>query len=254
MGVQTIAGSPELAEKIKKRRNEIGLTIEEAAQKSGVGIKTWCRYEAGGSIRKDKYAGICRALEWSRAYHEDGDDTKHLTLDQYRAYEGWSSYLEICFGELAAASFAVGIDILADHLADDLMLLSRMPKGTHIGQLEMSWLEGTLPQQFLMNYNYEFLYLMNTVVIRLRELAKEGSEIVVHSVLEELVIYLIVEESRIYFEAVEMEESKKNWDYWEYDLFGDMDIMLFLYSDFFLEESDTYHFTNWNKMQFYMPE
>lgn len=40
---KSIGGSMKLVGKIKARRNELGLTIEEAARKAGVGIKTWCR-------------------------------------------------------------------------------------------------------------------------------------------------------------------------------------------------------------------
>ena len=58
MGQKSIKGSPELAEAIKRRRHELNLTIEEAASKAEIGTKTWCRYEAGESIRVDKYKGI----------------------------------------------------------------------------------------------------------------------------------------------------------------------------------------------------
>ena len=54
MAQKTIQGSKTLASQIKSRRNELGLTIEESASRAGVGTKTWCRYEAGESIRKDK--------------------------------------------------------------------------------------------------------------------------------------------------------------------------------------------------------
>ena len=50
MAQKTIQGNKELARQIKSRRNELGLTIEEAASRAGVGTKTWCRYEAGESI------------------------------------------------------------------------------------------------------------------------------------------------------------------------------------------------------------
>ena len=62
MAQKTIQGSETLARQIKSRRNELGLTIEESASRAGVGTKTWSRYEAGESIRKDKCKGICRAL------------------------------------------------------------------------------------------------------------------------------------------------------------------------------------------------
>ena len=51
MAQKTIQGNEFLAKQIKLRRKELGLTIEEAASRAGVGTKTWCRYEAGESIR-----------------------------------------------------------------------------------------------------------------------------------------------------------------------------------------------------------
>ena len=62
MNQHTIHGSEALAKQIKFRQNELGLTIEEAASRTDVGTKTWSRYKAGESIRKDKCKGICRAL------------------------------------------------------------------------------------------------------------------------------------------------------------------------------------------------
>ena len=64
MAPKTILSNEDLGKKIKVRRNELRLTIEEAASRAGVGVKTWCRYESGGSIRKDKCKGICKALNW----------------------------------------------------------------------------------------------------------------------------------------------------------------------------------------------
>ena len=52
MSQKSIKGTSKLGEAIKSRRQELGLTIEEAATKAGVGIKTWCRYESGESIRR----------------------------------------------------------------------------------------------------------------------------------------------------------------------------------------------------------
>ena len=54
MNTKILKGSIELGNKIRGRRNELSLTIEEAAKKAGVGTKTWSRYELGESIRKDK--------------------------------------------------------------------------------------------------------------------------------------------------------------------------------------------------------
>jgi hypothetical protein len=96
------------------------------------------------------------------------------------------------------------------------------------------------------------------------------------SVIEELVLYLVVEESRdimnemdfdlddtnhnyteeddIRYEAEgEYEYSYANWDQWAFDLFDDMDIETFLYDDIFLlSPNDSYHFDNWYKQQFFV--
>ena len=59
---KSIKGTHKLGEAIWSRRQELGLTIEEAAFKAGVAVKSWCRYELGESILKDKAKGICKAL------------------------------------------------------------------------------------------------------------------------------------------------------------------------------------------------
>jgi transcriptional regulator with XRE-family HTH domain len=64
MGQVSVKGGLELGKAIKLRRNELNLTIEEAATKANIGTKTWSRYESGESIRKDKYKFVCKALNW----------------------------------------------------------------------------------------------------------------------------------------------------------------------------------------------
>lgn len=65
MPLKALQGNETLARQIKSRRNELGLTIEEAASRAGIGTKTWCRYEAGESIRIDKCKKLCKALHWN---------------------------------------------------------------------------------------------------------------------------------------------------------------------------------------------
>ena len=43
MAQKTIQGNQVLARQIRSRRSELGLTIEEASSRAGVGTKTWCR-------------------------------------------------------------------------------------------------------------------------------------------------------------------------------------------------------------------
>lgn len=158
MRPQSIKGSLELAKSIKQRRNELKLTIQEAASKAGVGTKTWSRYESGESIRKDKCRGICKALNW-HALPAKGESDTGTTLDfnEYRNHKAWSLYLLNRFGKFAATSFVIGSDILLDNLREDMESLSSRPRGSHIGEIDVSWLEALLPPQFLMRYDYDFL-------------------------------------------------------------------------------------------------
>ena len=84
MAQKTIQGNETLAGRIKSRRGELGLTIEEAASRVGVGTKTWCRYEAGESIRKDKCKGICKALNWHNLPNQDGEENENISVQEYK--------------------------------------------------------------------------------------------------------------------------------------------------------------------------
>ncbi len=250
MAQKSISSNLELAAKIRKRRNELNLTIEEAAKRAGVGTKTWCRYEAGEAIRQDKYKGLCKALNWMQLPIEDDREIK-FDLEDYRKHEAWSKYLEDTFGEVSALSFAIGSDILLDYIKDDLNELSKLPKGTHIGQLGASFLEGIMPEQFLMDYDYEFLCAMKSELIHLRKIAKFGSEIIAHSVLDELILVLVADESEFLIKTNPNLELDNCWKDWVYDIFDDDDIIMYLYSDTFLPENDGYHFSHWLEQQFY---
>jgi len=257
MGQKSIKGSLALGKAIKLRRNELNLTIEGAASKAGVGTKTWSRYEAGESIRKDKSKGICKALNWHSFPKENSDASNTFDLDDYKKSEAWPQYLADSFGEFAAVSFVIGSDILLDNLQQDMHELSSMPKGSHLGEISVSWLESDLPPQFLMRYDYDFLYILRTAVVHFRTIAPTGNRIIAHSVMDELALYLIMEESRFLMESIEPNmapddmDSYGYWDSWAFDIFGDIDIVTFLYSDEYLDNSHPYHFEHWLDAQFY---
>jgi transcriptional regulator with XRE-family HTH domain len=257
MGQKSISGSLALGKAIRKRRNELNLTIEGAASKAGVGTKTWSRYEAGESIRLDKSKGICKVLNWHSFPQEDSDADDTFDVNDYKKHEAWSSYLAEGFGEIAAVSFVIGSDILLDNLQQDIDELSSMPKGSHIGELGVSWLETDLPPQFLMRYDYDFLYHLRSVVIQFRAAAPSGTQIIAHSVIEELALYLMMENSQFLMEAMDIntefedDDLYDNRDSWAFDIFDDMDIVTFLYSDWFLDSRHPYHFDHWLEQQFY---
>lgn len=259
MAQKTIQGSKKIAAQIRSRRNELGLTIEEAAAKAGVGTKTWCRYEAGESIRKDKCKGVCKALGWNVFPEQDEEAHNDVFGHADTKHEAWSSFLADTFGDNAAKSFAVGSDILLDRIKSDMEELASMPRGTHLGQLSVSWLCGDLPEQFLMHYDYDFLYQMKCTLLELRRRAKYGISMTAHSVMEELVIYLCNQEAMILIEISNenngIADSEDDYsEEWVFDLFDDMDIVTFLYSGMYLDSDHSYHFANWSVPQFWVEE
>ncbi len=256
MAVQVIQGNEELARKIKARRNELGLTIEEAASRAGVGTKTWSRYEAGESIRRDKCKGICRALNW-RDFPSNESESETL-IEEYKDHKAWSKYLKENYGDRAAISFALGSDMLLDYINQDLSDLSSMPFGSHIGQLSSSFIKDELPPQFLVRYDYEFLYQMKCSLSNLRECARLNLPMAAHSVMDELIIYLCNEEAKALIElsgeSFDSDINEEN-DYdedWIFNMFDDMDIVIFLYSNQYLKEDHPYHFAQWAEQQFYV--
>lgn len=256
MAVKTIQGNNKLAQKIKSRRNELGLTIEEAASRAGVGTKTWCRYEAGESIRRDKCKGICRALNW-RDFPSNESESGPLT-EEYKDHKAWSKFLADNYGDRAALSFAVGSDMLLDYINQDLSDLSSMPFGSHIGQLNSSFIKDELPPQYLVWYDYEFLYQMKCTLETLRKCARLGLSMVAHSVMDELIIYLCNEEAKAFIElSGESFDSDNNEEHdydedWIFNMFDDMDIVTFLYSNQYLKEDHAYHFSRWADQRFNM--
>ena len=255
MAQKIIQGNETLAKRIKSRRNELGLTIEEAASRAGVGTKTWCRYEAGESIRMDKCKGICKALNWRVLPEQNVDTHDGISAQEYKNHEAWSPFLENAFGDKAAMSFAVGSDILLDHINEDLAGLASKPVGSHLGQLSVSWLCGDLPKQFLMHYDYDFLYQMKCTLQSMRQRAKYGCPMTAHSVMEELLLYLCNEEATALIELSSginsFEDDNDASEEWMFDLLCDMDIVSCLYADVYLDSDHPYHFLHWNDQQFY---
>lgn len=259
MSARIIKGSAELGAEIRARRNELGLTIEEAAAKADVGTKTWSRYESGESIRRDKVISICKALNWKcLPGHEEEDGLPEFNIEEYKKQNTWPKGLANAFGDAAALSFVIGSDILLDNIEQDLDTLSRKPRGTHIGELDCSWLENSLPPQFLPQYDYDFLYYFRYIVTLYRLQASSGKCFSAHTVMEELALYMIMEESRFLMETMlpKLKLKKKysyvDWNEWPFEIFGDSDIVMYLYSNHeYLSEEHCYHFKHWRTEQFW---
>lgn len=262
MAPRTIDINPDLARSIRMRRENLGLTIEEAAQRAGIGVKSWSRYEAGGAIRIDKVPLLCKALKWKQL--PDIINIKFLNksareypFENIENHEFWPSAVYKAYGKKAAASFAVGSDILMDHIEEDLGELSSMPRGTHIGELSISWLIDMLPTQFLMRYDYEFLFGLRCSVFDLRMDAKFGRMPIAHRLIDEIALWMMLEESRNLMEEWDSEdvtEDDELWDSWVGEICGDNDVLFFLHDDLVCWPGNPYHFDRWFEPQFWSQE
>ncbi len=252
MNNKILKGSPELGTKIKQRRNELGYTIEEAASKAGVGTKTWSRYESGSSIRSDKFPNICKVLNWNKIPDSEKNDAI-FDINEYKNNSAWSQYLADNFGDAAAISFIIGSEILLDGITQDLDCLSSKPKDTHVGELDISWTKDFLPPQFLTRYDYDLLYYLKDVIVKFRRTASGREDFTAHTVAEEIVLYAIMEESNFLMESIaaQLPGDNDDWDNWVFDIFDDMDVVTYLYSDIYIDESNPYHFNHWQENQFY---
>lgn len=262
MAPKTIKNNHELSKAIKDRRNELNLTIDEASSKAGLGSKTWQRYESGGSIRKDKVKGLCRTLNWKVLPNIDNNEMRDKeNISKYKKNEAWSPYLEKRFGKYAAISFIIGSELLLDMINADIDALSGMPKGSHIGEISFSAVSDILPREYLTRYDYEFMWNLRRTLIQFRRAAPITRNLIAYSVIDELVLYLIMDESRAFIEDMNIEFDFEDDDEyidcreWAFDMFDDMDVVTCLYSDFFRITPDhTYHFDNWYKEHFWVSE
>lgn len=271
MPPKTNPNSESLAKAIRERREQLGMSIEDAARRAGVGLKTWARYESGSAIRQDKVKGVCRALAWpslqDRAYEvelRDSLDSEYQWVASIgESDEAWSSWLASLYGREAAVSFALGSAFLGDYMSEDLRALSSKPKGAHLGEIGYSMLGDMLPAQFAMSYDYDFLFHLRAVLNQYVKRGKHGHEMYAHSVAEELIVRLIRDLS---FDAVEgwvksidhsnvAEEESPSvelWGEWPEDLCGDSDFEMYLNDEIWLEKGHTYHFDGWFVPQFYL--
>jgi hypothetical protein len=187
---------------------------------------------------------------------EDTDDSWLRDISHGHGHEAWSEAINELYGRACAITFAVGSDLVFDHLNDDLEALAKEPRGTHLGQLAASWFDGDLPPQFVPRYDYEFVYGLRAAVSRLRSRFAHG-DLVAHTVLEELALYIIFGQADLLadMEPAVLEGDIDDWREWLAGILGDLGIEFLLFSsDMALTPDFSYHFNHWNKRQFYVDE
>ena len=251
MPPRTQAGSKELGAAMRARREELGMTVEQAANRAHVGQKTWSRYESGESIRNDKIKGVCASLGWKTlgdAYaSEDVGRTDEAYLKSIgEGSEGWVPYIEQTLGRKAAVTFCVGSEILFDELSMDLEELAAMPRGSHLGMAGISLTLPYFPDQFVMRYDYEFIYKLRARLALLREALPLCDHFNVHMVADELLLRMIEQEAVPLMEAWAEHDKDDLSDDWVADICEDDNCSLYLYSPcLYLEKQHTYHFDHW---------
>lgn len=198
-------------------------------------------------------------------------------LDEARSEGCWPARLEKELGFAVAYSLQTGLQILHDYIRDDLAKLHDMPAGTHIGELEYSMTEGYLPNQFLMKYDYDFLFRLNRIIERKMAYVEDLGRRDAHRVIDEIIFRAVNNianssiddllkeqpELKAIFcpecddeEEMETEEDEcvpiSYYD-WVYDtMFDDADVDMLFIEGFYFTEDDNYHFSHWFEDQFWM--
>ena len=248
-------GSPELGAAIKNRREELGLTVAEAARAADMSTQTWKKYESGGSVRNDKIYGICIALDWDRLpgmekSPMDEMEEKTIPVSIFQEDDAWSSEIAEKYGDGTAVAFVLGSSLLLEELENDLDQLSKMPRGTHIGMLKHSWLTDMLPDQFLMSYDYDFIYYWSTVIFDLRDRAANPDvTLMTNTLLEDISLFLIMEESDLIIDKILPKDAYKE-ENWAFYYIGDPKFLdHFFNGGAYIPRSSPYHFDHWAEDQ-----
>jgi hypothetical protein len=151
-------------------------------------------------------------------------------------------------GEVGARAFEAGFGWLNAGITDDIEAMAKLPRGTHIGELGASWLDGILPKRWLMHYDYDFLYRFLAAMIQLRTRAINEPAPCTRSVADDLAVHLIVTQGAERLREEDPERVAKGEEQeWELALNGgDEDVIIALFHDGFeVEPSSNWHFDRW---------
>lgn len=140
-----------------------------------------------------------------------------IPVSIFQEDDAWSSEIAERYGDGTAVAFVLGSSLLLEELENDLDQLSKMPRGTHIGMLKHSWLTDMLPDQFLMSYDYDFIYYWSTVIFDLRDRAANPNvTLMTNTLLEDISLFLIMEESDLIIDKILPKDAYKeeNWAFY----------------------------------------
>lgn len=184
---------------------------------------------------------------------DDDDDLDDDDDDEDDEDMSWLDRIRLEYSDAAAQTFQRGVALLNQYIKEDMALLSKMPKGTHIGQIQEDsrFLAYFFPKQFLTDCTYEVLYAMQCALERFDALAVRLPQIYAHTVLEEVVLYLAMKAGSQPLKKVRNADAWLDEE-WLYDTFGDEDVVTCLFSGSYINEDNVYHFSHWTEEVFWM--
>ena len=244
----SVQSNTDLGYRMRERRQELGLTIEAAARRAGVGTKTWYRYEAGEPIRRDKYQGVCQALGWSTLpIGEDGEKIE-WTLSAFQNDEYWCPQIAYAYGDDAAVCIVVGARQVKQMIEDTLETLMKKPRETHIGEVSETGFAKWMPAEYMMRYDYAFMYelrnTLNNVLSRLND-GKSIWDVRPQTTAEEILYYIMSQVGTWIFEHEWVPAKEFDRDGWIFKFFEGQDIKDALYSGRPVYHHTMYDFNEW---------
>lgn len=190
---------------------------------------------------------------------------KDMIKELKKEEAAWSETLCKQEGETAAANFAYASEILLDLIKMGIeeveeALANKSNKNIPIVNLSgLNYADAiveSLPQQFVDRYNLAFLHDMRDALSVLqRNFHDEKEAVYAHTVMEEILLYLIMEYSDVMMDVYgfsEADDEEGVLNVWAFNVMDDMDVVTWLYCGNYIDENHSYHFNNWMKQQFYV--
>lgn len=190
---------------------------------------------------------------------------KEMIKELKKEEAAWSKALCRQEGELAAANFAHTSETLLDEIKMGIeeveeALANKSDKNIPIVELSgLNYADAiveSLPQQFVDRYNLAFLRDMGDALSVLqRNFHDEKEAVYEHTVMEEILLYLIMEYSDVMMDVYgfsEADDEEGVLNVWAFNVMDDMDVVTWLYCGHYIDENHSYHFNNWMKRQFYV--
>lgn len=167
----------------------------------------------------------------------------------------WPYEIAKRYGIPAAYALLIGLELLEDEAKESY---DELENGTAPEETSLAIM---LPKVFSGRYDNSFYKTMLEHIEAIREIIRDQAPFLMHSVLDELIIYLAIDEAEMYFElcpltleALSDYAKAADWYSWVADHFEDDDTVLCLYTfpQIALCEESQFAFEHWTDNIFWM--